>query len=262
MEENAASLGEVFRDYETIGNVHIRKSLWQHKDTKIYQYLRVNYLLVLLRKKALYVNNRSLFSDVRERGMMDSLKYDFDIFLTHPHNKEERKKNEEELERLTTLRELAYKSCISCWTKGVAYPTNCEEMISEWDHYGAGKAQYGDMCRIETTIGQLVDSIKCNSLPMWLSEVQYADEEWQICTEKRIFWKYHAYEQEQEVRLCIDTRQKHINLAISPENLINQICLSPYIPKSDAKSIIEDIKEQYSWLIGKIHTSHILEKHN
>lgn len=262
MTENVTSLGELFHDYETIGNVHIRKSLWQHKDMKIYHYLRVGYLLTLLRKKTLYVNNRALFSDVREQGIMENLKYNFDIFLRHPHNKEEREKNREDLKRLTTLKNLAFKSCISCWTKGVSYSQECNEDITEWDHYGTGKAQYGETCRIETTIEQLVNAIQSSPNPMWLSEVQYDKEKMRGTPEKWIFWKYYAYEQEHELRLCIDTHQEHISLDISPENLINNICLSPYIQKDERQYIIENIEEQYPWLIGKIYESHLLEKHN
>lgn len=254
------TLGTLFKDDYAIGNVHIRQKLWANREQKIYHYLQVNYLYDLLESNTLYVNNRALFSDVREQGMLENLKYRFNIFLPCSHNKQEKKENMESCKELSKIKEFAHKSCISCWTMGTNY-SNCDEDILEWDHYGTGKAQYGETCRIETTVEDLVNSIKSNKDAMWLSEVLYDEEKMRSNPEQWIFWKHYAYRQEHEVRLCIDTTKDHICLDIVPETLIKSIRLSPYINKHDQQRIITNL-EKYSFLKGKIHLSHILEKHN
>lgn len=254
------TLGTLFKDDYAIGNVHIRQKLWANREQKIYHYLQVNYLYDLLESNTLYVNNRALFSDVREQGMLENLKYRFNIFLPCSHNKQEKKENMESCKELSKIKEFAHNSCISCWTKG-NNSGDCDEDILEWDHYGTGKAQYGETCRIETTVEDLVNSIKSNKDAMWLSEVLYDKEKMISNPEQWIFWKYYAYRQEQEVRLCIDTTKDCVHLNILPKDLIHSIRLSPYIKEHDQKKIITTL-EKYSFLKGKIHPSHILEKHN
>ncbi|MCQ2324974.1 MAG: hypothetical protein MJZ58_02130 [Paludibacteraceae bacterium] len=254
------TLGILFKDDYAIGNVHVRQKLWEKRNQKIYHYMQVKYLYDLLESNTLYVNNRALFSDVREQGKLESLKYRFDIFLPHSHNKQEKKENMESCKELSKIKEIAHKSCISCWTMGTNY-SNCEEDILEWDHYGTGKAQYGETCRIETTVEDLVNSIKSNKDAMWLSEVQYDKEKMRANPEQWILWKHHAYRQENEIRLCIDTRKDYVRLNINPIELISSIRLSPYIHENDQQRIITDL-EKYSFLQNKIFASHILEKHN
>lgn len=254
------SLGTLFKDDYAIGNVHVRQKLWANREQKIYHYLQVNYLYDLLESNTLYVNNRALFSDVREQGMLENLKYRFGIFLPCAYNKQDEKRNDEMCQYLLGLRKFAHNSCISCWTKG-NNSGDCDEDILEWDHYGTGKAQYGETCRIETTVEDLVNSIKSNKDAMWLSEVLYDEEKMRSNPEQWIFWKHYAYRQEHEVRLCIDTTKDHICLDIVPETLIKSIRLSPYINKHDQQRIITDL-EKYSFLQNKIFASHILEKHN
>lgn len=254
------TLGTLFKDDYAIENVHVRQKLWEKRNQKIYHYMQVKYLYDLLESNTLYVNNRALFSDVREQGMLENLKYRFGIFLPCTYNKQDEKRNDETFHYLSKLREIAHNSCISCWTKG-NNSGDCDEDILEWDHYGTGKAQYGETCRIETTVEDLVNSIKSNKDAMWLSEVLYDKEKMISNPEQWIFWKYYAYRQEQEVRLCIDTTKDFVHLNILSKNLIHSIRLSPYINKYDQQRIITDL-EKYSFLKGKIHPSHILEKYN
>lgn len=225
------------------GNIYLHKGI--RSDTPICRYIPVDYLIDLLSNKKLYVSNRINLNDKREQGIKENPKYQFPLSIVY----RSKKRTQQEAEHTWQKHQAAFSTCVSCWTK------RKEESIMLWTCYGT------QSCRISTSIDRLIKAI---TLPpeymVVIAPVKYDDNEFQSGCDDWIFKKYKAYEDEQEIRLCVLSNEHHVLLDIDTELLIEGIMLNPFFTKSNRQFISDSIVRKFSFLEGKIQNSHLLEK--
>ena len=229
--------------------IWVHQTLSSYMDMKIYKYMRFEHLLELLQSKNMYIANRKSFNDARETGRKENIKYAFSDFT--PAKMTESKR--EQYRKIFAKKYSAYQLCVSCWTKDVH--DKCDESITNWKCYGM------DACRIQTTIGDLLDSMSLESFDFeaLLAPVEYENETFDFTIEQRIFRKHIAYQDEQEIRLCLLTTAHHVEIPINLERLIHAIRLSPFFSKFRNRMIHDSLINRYPILERKIEYSHILE---
>ena len=157
------------------------------------------------------------------------------------------KETKREAMRRAKLHEEAYSTCVSCWTKHI------EESIMFWNCYGQST------CKISSTIGKLINSIKPEPYPIIISPVQYNDKGRTEIIQDKVFSKHEAYADEQEIRLCVLYYEHHILLNIDVQTLIESITINPFFSKYYQQFIKDSLEEKYSFLNGRIKKSHLLE---
>lgn len=222
-------------------------NLYLHKDltenTHIYRYTKMPYAIELLESKKLYVANRSFMSDLREQGKKKDLHNIFDDFMIVGTNRAQEKRV---LGNMRKLKAECYQACISCWTK------RDDDNILLWRSFGE------NTCRISTTIGDLINSIKPIDHPIFIAPITYGDERTYDSYDK-IFKKHIGYKDENEIRLCIINNCHHILLDIDPEILVNEIMLNPFENKKYLRFLETSISNRYSFLKDKIVQSDLIE---
>lgn len=223
------------------------EKIFLHKDlameTPICRYIPVDFLLEMLTSQKMYVSNRRNLNDKREQGIKEDLR---DMFIMCPWDRN-KKRMTQELKRRSQLHQDAYSTCVSCWTERI------DESIMFWHCYGQ------NTCRISTTIGQLINSIKQLSNTIVIAPILYKDKDRTEIVYDKIFSKHKAYADEQEIRLCVLNNEHHIYLNVNLEILINDITINPFFSKSYQQFIKESIEGRYNFLLGKIKYSHLLE---
>ncbi len=241
-------------------NFHLIKGVYVHKnieniDTPIFRYMKFEHLLSILKKQKLYIPNKLMFPDLRERGYKEYLPF---IFNLQPvaRSKEGRERNKREYDN----EQAAKKVCVSCWTYDIQNNSQKTEDILEnylmWKAY----AYQETGCRIESSIQDLIGCIKepKKQETILLANVIYEKEGWDNCFDS-VFKKAPYYFYEQEVRLCVLTSEGYIKLPIDPFKLIKKITFSPFVSKEYADFHISKLTNKYPELENKIESSHILE---
>ena len=185
-----------------------------------------------------YIANRSNFPDLTEFGYKKSIVDTFSLLAYHRSKKENEREAQREAERKKAIKNV----CVSCWTYGTPKENNTESYFM-WKIY----AGQGIGCRIESTVGKLLDAI--NNIPndcdILLSEVKYK-ERWRTgSSQQDLFWKTLPYEEEKELRLCSLSQEGHVLLDINPTKMISEVLLSPFISKEVASWIKKQFEENY-----------------
>lgn len=75
----------------------------------------------------------------------------------------------------------------------------------------------------------------------------------------KIFWKYSAYEDEQEIRLCVLANDHHIYLDVNTDILINGILFNPFWGKSYQLFLKTSMVQKFPIFENMIKFSHLLE---
>ena len=250
-----------FSNYEMIGKVYVHESVNINMlDMSIYRYVKFEHLLSMLDSNKLYISNRQKFPDLRERGSKECLKK---IFPLSPisNDLEEDKRCRDELHRRWYA---SYNICVSCWTKD-QYNYGNAKISSEnylmWKAYSNGLT-----CRIETTIGELINNISVNNHgfahDILFSEVKYIQQERYADNNPQhyIFDKPIYYRDEQEYRLVVLCICNNVCLRINPYKLLKSIKISPFISNSESERIINYLKYSFPQLDSiNVSKSHIME---
>ena len=220
-------------------------------DTKIYRYIKIEYLFDLIDRKRLYIPNRNSFTDLRDKIEIEKRFEPLALQLEPVPSRKCRKDAQE----LKELKRLTFNICVSCWTLDSRRNSDCNESFLMWKAY----RHNGDICRIGTTIGHLIDSIESVPCDVAISDVCYDKRNAYVC-DRLIFNKQLYYEDEQELRIAaLSHKDLFIDLPIDPYILLDEITLSPFlIPRVENmyKSMLE---KTYPKLKNKIKGSHIME---
>lgn len=233
--------------YKLIEHAYVHPSLIAKLDEPIFRYMKIEHLVSMLDNAKLFVANRKSFDDLREIGYKKEKMYLFRFCIVS--DDEDSKKHDKEL---SDKESDARSTCISCWTYD-QHPKS-QESIMQWKCYGY------TVCRIQTTLRKLITSIQENQETILLSEIKYKDKEMhETYPQDIIFTKHIAYQEEQEVRLCVLNTKNQVLLPINVKSLIHRIMLSPYFSERSTQ-IIKRYLESYDFLRGKIEESMIIEK--
>ncbi|MBQ4055642.1 MAG: hypothetical protein IJD32_00880 [Bacteroidaceae bacterium] len=242
-------------DYRLINGIFVHKYIADTKlNTPIFRYLPFEYLLSLIKNKTLYVANRSSFTDLTEKGEMLNLKCESTMLVSYRNKKEEKRMNAIIRER----RESAYHVCASCWTKDTHTYSN--ESFLMWKCYSGSQP----ICRIETTIGDLISSISTKEITddIILSEMNYVDykqSKYMGNIQHYLFEKPLAYTGEQEVRLYVMSNKEQVELNVNPSAMLKKILISPFINNEFSKILIEYFNSEFAELKIPIKKSSIIE---
>ena len=223
-------------------NIYVYKDL--PLDTPICRYIPIDYLIEMLETQKLYVANRHSLNDKREQGIKEDLRA---IFPISPTFGKKLRKTKVEADKISQKHKLAYSICVSCWTKHI------EESIMFWNCYG------NTLCRISTTIENLIDSIKTTDKTIIIAPINYTNNERMESVYSKIFWKYSAYEDEQEIRLCVLANDHHIYLDVNTDILINGILFNPFWGKSYQLFLKTSMVQKFPIFENMIKFSHLLE---
>ncbi len=216
-------------------------------DTVVYKYIKKNYFIELMKKQQLYIANRASFSDLRERKWKENFRMKFLIaptFLTLEEKLYYKKLSEKINE--------AYSLCISCWTYDKH--KNCDESIMNWKCYGE------DTYRIETSISDLIWSIRPTKKIIVISPVSYEKSEYDGTVYNAIFRKHISYQDEQEVRMCILSSANNELINIDTSKLIHKLRLSPFYSLKQNKEEKARLENQFDQLSSRIEFSHLYEE--
>lgn len=238
---------------EDITNKHFREinGVYVHPDicldSVVYKYIKKEYFYKMIYSQQLYVANRALFSDRREKHWKENFKMRFLISPASPSEKDilfyknlSEKINE------------AYTLCISCWTYDKH--KDCDESITNWKCYGE------DTYRIETTIEDLIWCIHPTDKIIILSPVSYEKSEYDGTVYNAIFKKYISYQDEQELRMCLLSSAKNELLNIDILKLIHKIRLSPFLTKEQSKKDKVELERIFKLAPTIVELSHLYEE--
>lgn len=230
---------------------------YNHKllqETKVYRYIRLSTLLDMFFFDKMHISNMQDFTDLREKkGLKKIVKELSSIysFSAVPNNRDRRR---EEKFKNRTL-----SVCVSCWTFDRRNNGKTDESFLMWKAYSQGDI----ICRIGTTIGQLIDSIKETPSNIVISDVDYKGKIELNEYENLIFRKSIYYEDEQEVRMVVLSKNRNgVDLTIDNSILLNEIKLSPFIPPALRTFILEkliDLCKKRKFYKIKIELSKVME---
>lgn len=222
-------------------------NIYIHKDISlnmpICRYIPIDYLIDMLKTQKMYFANRLSMNDKREQGIKEDLSAMQSLTFMYRN----RKKAEKEADKVYRLNELAYSTCISCWTK------NIEESIMFWHCYGQ------TTCMMLTNMQDLIESIVFTPYTLIIAPIQYIERERTEQIHEKIFTKYVSYKDEQEVRLCILSNNHNVKLDVDCAKLIHKLTINPFFNKSYQQFLKETLENKYKYLEGKILYSHLLE---
>ena len=236
--------------------IYVHKSIDLKK--KIYHYLPLEYLLPILENNKFRISNRRNFTDLSEKGQKGDIKKCFRMCYSSPDNKE-REINLIRESELSKMIEISYNICISCWTYDVHKIEESHDIVEEdflmWRAYTRG----GTGVRIETTIEDLLNSIKVTPYNIIVRNVEYKRESFTNTVEESLFNKTIYYSKEQELRICALCSDSELFLDIDLSKMIHNVLISPFVSKTYADFIIKSLETKFEILKGKIRKSRLLE---
>lgn len=212
---------------------HVRKLSF---DTKIYRYMRMSTLTDMLFYNMMHVSNRESFTDLREKKGLNVIVEEISSqpnYIPSYRDKLRIKRMEKDKQRFLSI-------CVSCWTCDKRSDGYTNENYLIWKAY----ANNDIVCRIGTTIGQLVNCIKKTSCDIAISDVDYSGKTEMNPYEELVFRKSIFYEDEQEVRMAVLSNNKAgVDLEIDNNILLNEVKISPFIPPVLGTFILRELKE-------------------
>ena len=213
-------------------------------DTKICQYLRLDYLLTLLSTKKYYVRKKKYFTDKQEGSIPPKL-----IFteFTIPGGKLTHEQESRSQERNKSINHYEQESSLlltSCWTERTS--ENALMWDRMWDSHQA--------C-IKTTVGNFVSAFEGLNYYIWCGKMLYEPIYKAIMSDDIIWYKEPYFSDEREVRFYFskdiqniqpdDTPNEYNLFPVNINTLINEIVLSPYIERNAAEVLKYTIKKTY-----------------
>lgn len=227
---------------------HIMDGVGINSETKICQYLDLEYLMKILNEDAYYVKRKKFFDDEREKEFPKLLH-----FVLAPLDPEYKKAHADEISKLQeelneSVKQYQVQSYVptSCWT------IRTLENILMWDRGNKTRA-----C-IHSTIGDFVGSFgKDLKYKIWCGRMFYEPFSKVIKFENKIWVKEPYYADENEVRFYFSSSddkvetdttecpEKGVFLRVTPKQMMHEIVLSPYIDKKSAESLAKAIEEKY-----------------
>lgn len=205
----------------------------------IYQYMDLDYLFSLLESKRYFVNRKCHFEDKCESVLPPKSLFGYNTFGVQLNQDEIQKKNQELSDKLNRYRESAYW-LTSCWTKD-----NTESLLM-WKNY---TTKIG--VRIKSKIEDVIASIDTDNYTIVCGHISY-DGYTSKLFEECLFSKERYYKDEYEVRFYFIPKDESKNstngefIAVSPDKMIDEVILSPYINKTAAKKLSELLRKEYS----------------
>ena len=184
---------------------------------------------------------------MRERGKRLDIHKMFDTFTPFPKTDKDGGKIQNMIDQHNETKNL----CISCWTYG-EYPQG-DESILAWRTYGINRI------RIETTVRNLINSIKDLETPVIIGSVKYNNKDFTTTIYDKVFWKHSGYQDEQELRICVLSTDSHFNIKIEPQELIQKIRLSPGFDNHYREFLKTSLNSGYPFLKGRIEESNLFE---
>lgn len=254
---------------------HLEKQLGQHhgvylklhnnqinKNTLIYRYIEIDRLIEMISQNKLYAQNIQRFEDAREiNGINDSSEH-LSAQMLWPIP------DYESLNRIKRKRRTLHL-CASCWTFDLRSNGAPSQSFLMWKansiSYNSIKKIYEPSirCRIETSIGNLIDSIESKRHDIVISDVVYGERTLNDY-EQLLFHKSIYYDQEQEIRLAVLTNKTMVdptdeqpigmNIKINVKKLLtphaqepNKIIVSPFAKKNDERiTVLERLCKSFN----------------
>lgn len=230
-------------------SIYVRKKIIDESYTvPIYRYLPFSFLIQLLREKKLYIPNRQRFSDIRELSEyhfknIEELKCKLNPML--------RGKQKSNYQALMEKHSQIWGQAVSCWTydshnKGKT-GNPLDENYLMWQCHKGKKF----VCRIRSSVQRIINSIDILSHDILISEIEYVPllRRHIAHTPEDIFKKPEFYIDEQEVRMVALHNNKDgyiakdcVRIPITPEMMIDEITLSPFIVPEEERILIERLK--------------------
>lgn len=215
--------------------------------TKIARYTGLANLIDIMYYHRLFVPNRQNFDDLREtkglRRYRDSIPQ---IRSSASHNSV-LWWNSIENDRRRFL-----QTCVSCWTMGIVNGDRLDENYLMWKSYANGNVS----CRIEISLGQLLDSITNIPEDIIIEDVVYGEYGQLNNNESLLFHKSRFYALEQELRLVVlSNNARGVHLTLNVDELFGntadtfKVTLSPFAPPSWYYFLLQgmrDFQKKYS----------------
>lgn len=219
-------------------------------DTVICQYIKLEYLLKLLKTKKYHVNRKTCFQDKLEHNI--PLKYHFAIFpaTCKQLTPEQKEKITERSDKIRKYEKESSSLLTSCWTE---LPT---ENILMWNRNG-----WKHQVCIKTTVGNFVNAFTNLKHGIWCGKMMYEHISKVLMSDDIIWYKEPYFSDEREVRFYFSNELNQIlpdvpadknfqRMPVDINTLIDEIVLSPYIDKEVAEMI-----KDYTYNTYKIKTS-------
>ena len=208
-----------------------------NRDTIIYRYIKAEYLNKTIREGKLFVPNIQKFEDLREtKGLQEKIQTipklrPIPDFGTRQYTKR-------------IMRTLGL--CSLCWTTDNRLNGQSDESFLMWKSYSLQKSNISEgnnalyriepYCRIETTIGKLIESIEAKTHDIVISDVIYGQTYELNDYEYLLFRKSIYFDQEQEIRMAVlSNNPKGTFLKVNVEKLLEdtKLIVSPFALKND-----------------------------
>lgn len=204
-------------------------------ETKIYRYMRLSALLDMLFYGVMHIPNRNDFTDLREKKGLNKLIENLTSISAVPSYRDKQL-----MKRLEKDKQRALSVCASCWTLDRRNDNSTDESFLMWKAYSKDDI----ICRIGTTIGQLIECIKKISSDIIISDVDYKGEIEMNEYEDLIFRKSIYYMDEQEVKMAVLSNKKDgIDINVDNKIMLNEIKISPFISPVLGYFILGQLKE-------------------
>lgn len=221
------------------GLKHFIKMDGVDENLTIYQYMDLDYLLRFLKRQEYYVKPKKYFSDKHEcRLPIKSLFRIAPVGVNDNDIKEQT--SDDSLIKSSQFRESG-NLLTACWTE------HNGENVLMWKNF---TSKLG-VC-IKSTIAKFIASFKKDDFVICCGRMFYEGIKYHNDNLERLFIKDKAFKGEEEIRFYfipsakIDTsKMKGLSIAVDPEDMINEIILSPYIDKIAANELKEFIAREY-----------------
>lgn len=215
------------------------------RDTEICQYMNLDYLLALLKTEKYFINRKKFFLDKQEKKIPFKLR--FSEIIT-PYGKqltpEQEKRSQERNEYIDCYEKESSLLLTSCWTERTS------ENALMWDRMG----ERHQAC-IKTTVGNFVEAFETTKYTIWCGKMLYEPINQVLMSNDIIWYKEPYFSDEREIRFYFSEKfekiqpdeasKNHVLLPVNINTLINEIVLSPYIERSAAKVLQDNIKNTY-----------------
>jgi hypothetical protein len=202
-------------------------------ESPIFRYLRLSYLIDSIVNKRLFVPSMKQFSDLIEKNGCKKYKKT-QSFCYEPSHKDKLlfKRQEKEFDSILSM-------CVKSWTLDRRVDGSIGESMLMWKTFAANEI----VCRIETTIQSIIDSIVSINGDIVFADVNYGRHVNLNVYEQSLFNKTIHYDQEQEIRmLYLVENIRGTTLGINPLTMIKSITISPFIPHHTASFIISQLR--------------------
>lgn len=228
---------------------HIMEDVGINRETKICQYLDLEYLMKILITDRYYVKRKKFFVDNREEEFPLFLR--FALAPVYPEDRQEQEASfaRQQKELSENINQYCEQSNVltSCWT------IRTMENVLMWDRGNKLKA-----C-IHSTIGDFVDSFdKSIEFNIWCGRIFYEAFSKVMLSKNKIWVKEPYFSDEEELRFYFSAEydeikpdvsnrcpEKGLSLKVNPKNMMKEIVLSPYIDRQCANDLMKHIGEKY-----------------